>query len=86
MKLYAKTTSERASKGQGGNDYLDIQITVGNKKDPFTLGQIRVEHRQNIVEPMGTSQSQDGYIIAFKAYPGADEQIISYILDDSKEL
>lgn len=27
MKLYATTTSERASKGQGGNDYLDIKIT-----------------------------------------------------------
>jgi hypothetical protein len=26
MKLYATTTSERASKGQGGNDYLDIRI------------------------------------------------------------
>jgi hypothetical protein len=26
MKLYATTTSERASKGQGGNDYLDIEI------------------------------------------------------------
>jgi hypothetical protein len=27
MKLYATTTSERATKGQGGNDYLDIKIT-----------------------------------------------------------
>jgi hypothetical protein len=26
MKLYATTTSERASKGQGGNKYLDIII------------------------------------------------------------
>lgn len=26
MKLYATTTSERASKGQGGNEYLDIAI------------------------------------------------------------
>ena len=26
MKLYATTTSERASKGQGGNDYLKIII------------------------------------------------------------
>jgi hypothetical protein len=28
MKLYATTTSERASKGQGGNEYLQIEITV----------------------------------------------------------
>jgi hypothetical protein len=26
MKLYATTTSERASKGQGGNKYLSIEI------------------------------------------------------------
>ena len=26
MKLYATVTSERASKGQGGNKYLDIEI------------------------------------------------------------
>lgn len=26
MRLYATTTSERASKGQGGNNYLDIKI------------------------------------------------------------
>lgn len=28
MKLYAKTTSERASKGQGGNKYINIEITA----------------------------------------------------------
>jgi hypothetical protein len=26
MKLYATTTSERATKGQGGNDFLNIEI------------------------------------------------------------
>mgnify|MGYP001608379925 CR=1 FL=1 len=26
MKLYATVTSERATKGQGGNDYLQIQL------------------------------------------------------------
>lgn len=26
MKLYATTTSERASKGQGGNDYIKIEL------------------------------------------------------------
>lgn len=34
MKLYATTTSERASKGQGGNKYLDIQLT-DNTGDNF---------------------------------------------------
>lgn len=31
MKLYATVTSERASKGQGGNDYLVINITNEHK-------------------------------------------------------
>lgn len=31
MKLYAITTSERASKGQGGNDRLEIVIMAGSK-------------------------------------------------------
>jgi hypothetical protein len=30
MKLYATTTSERASKGQGGNDRLDIEVLYGS--------------------------------------------------------
>jgi hypothetical protein len=30
MKLYATTTSERASKGQGGNEYLEIEISGEN--------------------------------------------------------
>ena len=28
MKLYASVTSERATKGQGGNDFLTIEITA----------------------------------------------------------
>jgi len=30
MRLYATTTSERASKGQGGNQYLIIEIKAEN--------------------------------------------------------
>lgn len=33
MKLYATTTSERASKGQGGNKFLKILITVGKNRE-----------------------------------------------------
>ena len=37
MKLYAKTTSERASKGQGGNEFIEINITNEDKKNIYTL-------------------------------------------------
>ncbi len=30
MKLYATTTSERASKGQGGNEFLEIELSIDN--------------------------------------------------------
>lgn len=32
MKLYATVSSERASKGQGGNEYIDIDIS-GEKRE-----------------------------------------------------
>lgn len=34
MQLYAKTTSERASKGQGGNEFIEIDINIGEKTYP----------------------------------------------------
>jgi len=33
MKLYSTITSERATKGQGGNEYLDIEITYTDKNN-----------------------------------------------------
>ena len=38
MKLYAKITSERASKGQGGNKYLEIELLVGSRDDQNDAG------------------------------------------------
>ena len=80
MKLYATTTSERASKGQGGNKYLDIEILVGNKNNPYTLAKLRVEHREGIVASMGTTQSLDGYVVEHNS------SILTYILDDAEQL
>lgn len=59
MNLYATTTSERASKGQGGNEYLNIQIydefettlaiisILPTRKD---LQEIRIDYDRNISE------------------------------------
>jgi len=33
MKLYATVTSERASKGQGGNKYIRIELAAGSAED-----------------------------------------------------
>lgn len=42
MKLYATLTSERASKSQGGNEYIDIDILVGHKDNNRTLAKLTV--------------------------------------------
>ncbi len=47
MNLYATVTSERATKGQGGNDYLDIEV-LGDKQQPIA----RMVIRQGEFEPM----------------------------------
>lgn len=44
MKLYATITSERATKGQGGNEYLDIVIKskLGKKDTPYLIATLQV--------------------------------------------
>lgn len=42
MKLYATVNSERASKGQGGNQYIDIKLVVGNKHNQIEVGIVRL--------------------------------------------
>ncbi len=40
MRLYATTTSERATKGQGGNDYIAIKITYKEDKETKTFANL----------------------------------------------
>lgn len=42
MKLYATTTSERASKGQGGNEYLRVNFLCGSSKEPADIGMVEL--------------------------------------------
>ena len=46
MKLYATTTSERASKGQGGNKFLKIELSAGDKNNPVNMGLIEMTTKQ----------------------------------------
>jgi len=48
MKLYATTTSERASKGQGGNKYLNIEIKAeGFEGIPTRTNMYRISISKN---------------------------------------
>lgn len=43
MKLYSTITSERATKGQGGNDFLKV-VLYGDKKNGEQIGSIFVDN------------------------------------------
>ena len=47
MRLYATIRSERASKGQGGNEYLDIDIKAGTAAEPRKLARLTVRAGEN---------------------------------------
>lgn len=50
MKLYATVASERASKGQGGNKYIDIDLAVGSTSDSNHFASLRL----NIIDGVYT--------------------------------
>lgn len=47
MKLYATVASERASKGQGGNEYLIVDLTVENDGKREPIGQIELVYKDD---------------------------------------
>lgn len=51
MNLYATISSERASKGQGGNKHLDIDVFVGSAKESVKI-------LEGTITPEG-----DGYVV-----------------------
>jgi hypothetical protein len=74
MKLYGTITSERATKGQGGNKYLNIDILVGDKNNPILLAQFTAEHKSD-VDGMGS-----GYVL----YDHNSRENIYWVLDKEK--
>lgn len=47
MKLYATITSERASKGQGGNKFIKISLLVGNKLSPALMAHLELTRKDD---------------------------------------
>ena len=43
MKLYATITSERATKGQGGNQFINIDLLIGDAKNPIDAGRVSMK-------------------------------------------
>lgn len=47
MKLYSSVKSERATKNQGGNKYLDIDLAVGSRDDSHYFANVRLNIPEN---------------------------------------
>lgn len=70
MKLYATTTSERASKGQGGNDYIEINITDEDKDLIATIG---LKPKRFINDTYIVQIGYNGHFTSLKAHDMAEE-------------
>lgn len=46
MKMYANVSSERASKGQGGNKYIEIILTVETENRRENVGRMLLEEHE----------------------------------------
>ena len=71
MKLYATTTSERASKGQGGNDFVETVYQIGDAKAPMLIGKTVL------------TKERYGYLFLVRI---AGEQVIQYQIGESGQL
>lgn len=49
MKLYATTTSERASKGQGGNEYIETKFYITEKEKPQARVRIINDEKMGLI-------------------------------------
>lgn len=73
MKLYAQVTSDRASKGQGGNCYICIALTVqnGDRLD-YPIGEIILDYMDDAKEHGAT---QNEWILKWQAFDKGSEDI-----------
>lgn len=60
MKLYAKITSERATKGQGGNKYLFIELLAETENGREKIGLIncRIQGNDAVIEWLDTNTAR----------------------------
>lgn len=74
MKLYASVTSDRATKGQGGNEYICIKLTVQNgSKQDYPIGEIVLEYKDDVKTHR---VNQNEWILKYIPQTGYDAQII----------
>ena len=74
MLLYATVTSERATKGQGGNEYICIKLVVqnGSKKD-YPIGEIILDYSDDV---KNHNTTQNEWVLKYLAHTAYDPVII----------
>jgi hypothetical protein len=85
MKLYATTTSERATKGQGGQKFLDIDIQAGDER--AHLLRLTVEYEEGKTDKNGARVSfvsADNTAILYNLREKTAEAIEAAIEDSRK--
>ena len=85
MKLYATTTSERASKGQGGNEYLEITLRIDRERYSHTLiytenGLVLYKMVNNTLQPVylegsATAQTRESVLDELKEIDKGEKAI-----------
>ena len=66
MILYATTTSERASKGQGGNEYIIIDLNVYHEQ----IGQLELLYKPDSKDGCDT----DEWVLQYRPYGSAEDR------------
>jgi len=79
MKIYATVTSERASKGQGGNKYLEIEVKAEKLEEIPTRANIyrlslKVEDNRLYAEFHDYSNGTTQDLITFRGQPKGEKQ------------
>lgn len=74
MRLYATTTSERASKGQGGNNYICILLTVHNgSNQSYKIGEIILDYMD---DHKNHGDTQNEWVLKYLSQKAYDPIII----------
>lgn len=71
MKLYATVTSERASKGQGGNKFIVVEFKAGDRVKPIAEVQLYLHDDMNEMDA-----DSDNWVLSWRNSPADDWNII----------
>lgn len=75
MKLYASVQSDRATKGQGGNDYICIKLTVQNgTKQDYPIGELILDYKDDNKD---YGDTQNEWVLSWLSQDAYDPTIIA---------